>query len=1077
MAVPCPFSPLRVEDHSVQHPANPARMSLATRRRARAFGALLMRAQSIHSSGLARRQCRAVCLALVALLAGAYQLLAGGEHSGQVTFGGLPVPGATVTASSGDRRLVTATDDQGIFQLPDATEGVWTIRVDMLGFAILTREITVTAEPQPSAWVLALKPFEEITRDVPLRPAPDTTSAPPTSTPGAAASAPPRTSGRGGFTRAGVTASPTPTAATRPATAVAVEEPPAEPGPGASDGFLINGSVNNGAASSFAQAPAFGNNRRRPGAVFNGGLAIVEGNSAFDARPFTFGGQPASQPTYNDLHVTGTFAGPLRFSRLLRQGPTVFVAFQHADDHNATTQPGVLPTALERAGDFSESHDALGRPVQILDPTTGRPFAGNVVPAGRISPQAAALLGYYPLPNVASGSAFNFQAPLLTTARQDLLNTRVTQPINNRNQLIGAFAYQRTATDQTTLFGFQDASAVSGVDTSITWNRRLTRSVSLRLRYQFTGVTTSATPYFANRTNVSGSAGILGNNQDAANWGPPSLTFSTITGLSDALPNETSTYNQGGGAEAYISHGPHNLTFGGDLRRNAIDILSQQNPRGAWSFTGAATGSDVADFLLGIPSTSSIAFGNADKYLRALAADAYATDDWRFSPTLTMQIGARWEYEAPPTERFGRLVNLDVAPDFTAAGPVLAGGVGPVTGQRYGDALLRPDRLGIQPRLGLAWRPVPGSSLVIRAGYGLYRNTAVYQPIATLLAQQPPLSKTFTIANSQNNPLTLANAFTASSATTTNTFAVDPNLRVGESQNWQALVQRDLPGSLTVTATYLGTKGRHLLQEFLPNTYPAGATNPCPSCPAGFVYVTSNGHSSRHAGQWQLRRRLRNGLAGSVQYTLAQATDDATAFAAVGVNGASIAQDWRNLEAEQAPSNFDQRHQVVAQFQYTSGLGVGALLDGLRGQLLKGWTFTAQLMSGSGLPFTPVFLSPVAGTGVTGSLRPSLTGASLAAPTGSYLNPAAYTTPASGEWGNAGRNSVTGPAQFNLGAGIARTFQWTDRLNLDWRLDATNVLNRETYTGVNAIIGGPQFGLPNLANTPRKIQSTIRLRF
>ena len=68
-----------------------------------------------------------------------------------------------------------------------------------------------------------------------------------------------------------------------------------------------------------------------------------------------------------------------------------------------------------------------------------------------------------------------------------------------------------------------------------------------------------------------------------------------------------------------------------------------------------------------------------------------------------------------------------------------------------------------------------------------------------------------------------------------NTFAVDPDFRVGYAQNWQASVQRDLPASLTVIATYLGTKGSHLMQEFLPNTYPAGAVNPCPTCPAGFV--------------------------------------------------------------------------------------------------------------------------------------------------------------------------------------------------------------------------------------------------
>jgi outer membrane receptor protein involved in Fe transport len=1004
-------------------------------------------------------------LIVAALVFGARHILAGGEHSGQVTFGGLPVPGATITASSGEKKLVTATDEQGTFQLADATEGVWTLHVEMLGFEGLTREVTVTAEPQPSAWTLVLRPFDDITRGIPRPPpvaAPSNGAPAPSSRGSGPASAPAQ--GRGGFQRAGVTATAPPTAANRPTAPIPDTPPAADAGPGASDGFLINGSVNNGAASPFAQAAAFGNNRRGRGSLFNYQLAIIEGNSAFDARPFSFAGQPVTKPAYNDFHMNGTFGGPLRFKHFMPiKGPNVFLAFQHGDDHNATTQPGVMPTALERLGDFSQSTLA-GRPLQIIDPATGRPFAGNLIPSSRISPQAASLLGYYPQPNFV-GTGYNFQAPLTTFTRLDQFTSRVTQGLNNRNQLIGLFAYQRNATDQTSIFGFQDASSVSGVDTSLTWTHRVNQFVTIRPRGQYTELTTSATPFFANRTNVSGLAGITGNNQDPANWGPPSLTFATIAGLTDALPNFTRTRTYGGGVEAYWSHGRHNLTFGGDLRRIAVDIESQQNPRGSFTFNGAVTGSDLADFLLGVPGTSAIAFGNADKNLRGYSSDAYLTDDWRFSPTLTMQLGARWEYDTPPAETLNRLVNLDVAPGFSSASPVLG-------------SLLQPDRRGIQPRVGLAWRPVPGSSLVIRAGYGVYRNQNVYQPIVTLLAQQPPLSKAFAISNTPLTPLTLANGFTAPSAAS-NTFAVDPNLRIGEAQNWQALVQRDLPGSLTMTATYLGTKGTDLLQEFLPNTYPIGGVNPCPSCPSGFVYLTSNGNSSRHAGQFQLRRRLRNGLMASVQYTLAKARDNATAFAGVSLSGTAIAQDWRNLDAEMAPSNFDQRHQINAQVQYTTGMGVGggALLDGMKGRLLKGWTMTGQLVTGSGLPITPYFLSPAAGTGVTGALRPSLTGVSTDPPSGSYLNPAAYALPASGQWGDAGRNSMVGPMQFNFGAGITRTFQLTERLSVDWRIDATNVINRETYTNVNTIFGGQQFGLPGFANTPRKVQSTIRMRF
>ena len=127
---------------------------------------------------------------------------------------------------------------------------------------------------------------------------------------------------------------------------------------------------------------------------------------------------------------------------------------------------------------------------------------------------------------------------------------------------------------------------------------------------------------------------------------------------------------------------------------------------------------------------------------------------------------------------------------------------------------------------------MPGSSLVIRAGYGIYRNQNVYQPIVTLLAQQPPLSKTYTIPNAAG--LKLLEGFPpAPNGRPTNTFAVDPNLRIGAAQNWQALIQRDLPGSLTIVATYLGTKGTDLLQEFLPNTFAPGAVESVSLVPVG----------------------------------------------------------------------------------------------------------------------------------------------------------------------------------------------------------------------------------------------------
>jgi hypothetical protein len=130
------------------------------------------------------------------------------------------------------------------------------------------------------------------------------------------------------------------------------------------------------------------------------------------------------------------------------------------------------------------------------------------------------------------------------------------------------------------------------------------------------------------------------------------------------------------------------------------------------------------------------------------------------------------------------------------------------------------------------------------------------------------------------------------------------------------------------------------------------------------------------------------------------------------------------------------------------------------------------------MPETPIYLAAVPGTGFTGTIRPSLTGASIyAATTGLHLNPAAYTTPALGQWGTAGRDSITGPGQFSLDSSLERTFRPTTKFNLIARIDATNTLNHAVFSGWITTVNSQQFGLPASANQMRSLQTTIRLRF
>jgi hypothetical protein len=391
--------------------------------------------------------------------------------------------------------------------------------------------------------------------------------------------------------------------------------------------------------------------------------------------------------------------------------------------------------------------------------------------------------------------------------------------------------------------------------------------------------------------------------------------------------------------------------------------------------------------------------------------------------------------------------------------------------------------------------------MLVRAGYGIYYDTSVYQSSALLLAQQAPLSKSLSVQNTADCPLTLANGFNACPTVTPNTFAVDPNFRGGYAQNWQLSFQRDLPGSLQLVATYLGIKGTHAAQRFLPNTYAPGGVDPCPSCPTGFTYLASNANSMREAGQIQLRRRLHNGLTGNLQYTYASALDNASILGGQGAtlptqatpsnpfapstsaqspDTPSVAQDWRNLSAERGRSSFNQRHVLNLQLQYTTGMGIGGgtLMRGWRGSLLKEWTGLVQITAASGLPQTPIYSTTVPGTSVTGTVRPDVTGAAVdKAPEGIHLNPAAYVAPSSGHWGNARRNSIAGPNQLLLNGALGRTFRFQDNWNLDFRFDFTNLLNHVAYTGWNTVIHSPQFGVPAGANPMRSVQTSLRVRF
>ncbi len=1020
-----------------------------------------------------RRQLGTILLLCFLVGMGAPRIAAASPYSGQVTFGGLPLPGATITAIQGDKRLAITSDESGRYRFDDLPDGQWNIEIALQCFAPIHADVTISPQTAPGKWELTLLPIEELLALA--RPEPTQNSAQP----------------------------PVQAAATHPESpASAPAEIPKSPDQSdeqSSDGFLVNGSVNNAATSQFSLDRAFGNKRGNSRNLYNGGLAFSFDNSVFDAKQYSLTGIDTPKPAYNRMTGGITFGGPVKIPYLLRRnGPNLLFAYQWTRNHTAQTDSALVPTDAERSGNLL---DAPGQPATIINPASGLPYPGGVVP---ISTQAQALLQLYPHPNVAGNPLYNYQIPVLNSSHQDALQMRLDKTLGRKDQLYGNFNLQSVRADAVSLFNFVDATDTLGLNTNINWSHRFSQRLFVYGAYHFSRLRTLIRPEFENRQNIAGAAGIAGSDQSPANWGPPALNFSRgIASLSDAQSAFNRNRTDGYSASAGIYRGHHNITIGGDFRRQQYNDFFQQDPRGSFSFTGTATGSDLADFLIGVPDASSIAFGNADKYFRQGVYDAYASDDWRMLPTLTINAGVRWEYGAPMSELHGRLVNLDVAPGFTAVAPVLGNDpVGPLTGAHYSNSLVQPDRAGVEPRIGISWRPMPASTIVIRAGYGIYHDTSVYLNPVLQLAQQAPFSKSVKEQNSAACPLSLANGFIPCGSTTSQTFGLDPHFRVGYAQNWNLALQRDLPGAMQLTATYLGVKGTHGVQEFLPNSYPLGAPNPCPDCPSGFVYETSGGNSTRHSGQLQLRRRLKGGFTALMLYTYSKSIDDDAALGGQGHTSSAsqsglsesetltlsaapmqtpaVAQDWRDLRAERSLSSFDQRHLLNLQAQYTTGQGLegGTLLHGWPGRLLKEWTLLTQINVGTGLPETPVYSAVVPGTGSIGSLRPSLTGAPIyVAQQHTHLNASAYAAPSAGTWGTAPRNSIRGPSTFGLDGAMQRTFRPTSRFYLDTRIEATNLLNHVVFNNWNTVFGDTQFGQPVVTDQMRSLKATLRLRF
>jgi hypothetical protein len=850
-------------------------------------------------------------------------------------------------------------------------------------------------------------------------------------------------------------------------------------------------------------------------------------NSAFDAKPYSLDQiNPPKIPTWGET-TGGNLGGPLRIPHIYDGSDRTFffVNFESAWTRSAVDQFSTVPTVFERAnpGNFC---DVPG--VQIYVPTDpSAPFGtrtlanngGCQIPSGMLNSTALQLLQFFPEPNVpGAGLADNFHLQTRIPTQNTRINTRVLQTISPKLNARVIYNFSEAARHAFQSYpSLESNSGTRGQSATLGLTQNYSRAWINDSQLIFSRNRVLNLNSFANVDNVSGDLGITGISTAPIDFGLPQLSFTNYSNLADQAPSLTRNQTYRFVDSVTNLRAKHTLTMGAEIRRIENNTFTDATPEGQFSFSnlmtaqlgangnpitpapGTLNGYDFASFLLGLPSATNVRFGTPSSYFRSWAYIAYLTDDWRARPNLTLEYGLRYEAFTPPSELCDHFSNLALNSTFTEATVVVptqtsscTTPLASSTGVVQTSSLIHGNYDHFSPRFGLAWRP-PLKALngkhatTVRAGYGMFYNESIYSQLTTELANQFPWSNSQMLISQPCQPLTISNIPTSSCSATSssvlpNTYAIDPNYKVGYAQLWNVSTETNLFTNTTLSVTYTGTKGTHLDMLFAPNRTVTGTPQVLNA--GDFIYDTSGADSIFNALQIRLQQRTTHGIGGNVIYTYGKSEDDASS---IGGGSAIVVQNPADLHAEWGLSSFDVRQQLRATYFYEIPLGDRHRFaqKGASAALLGNWRLSGNIVAQTGTPVTATVTGAANNTGGGGvfATRPDeICNPNLPAGERSpldFFNTACFVAPPAGQFGNAPRNSIEGPGQFTWNAQMAKWFPFGKDNNhrVDVRWEITNLTNTPHFVGLSTIVGSTTFGRVISATGNRTMDVVMRVNF
>jgi hypothetical protein len=666
------------------------------------------------------------------------------------------------------------------------------------------------------------------------------------------------------------------------------------------------------------------------------------------------------------------------------------------------------------------------------------------------NPIVQQLLTLVPAANDPTGTFFIGSAPRVR--RQDQWTGRIDQNWGEKNFLYGSFIINHDRRTEPTLQGnnlpgFGDTRPAHRYFVSLGFTRILSSSVTNEAHAGLNRVRIDFLPAFPTDPATFGIASPSSVFPDIAV--PGALTFGGISGFPQGRGDTTTEYNDTIG----WVHGKHSIRFGGEYRR-----FDNNNFNGGTG--GTITFGTLAAFLAGTPTQATETARPATPALRVNAFGAFVQDDYKMTSKLTWNIGLRWEYNGVPYEKYDRLSVYDFAGN--ALHQVGTNGV---------ERPYKRDFTNFGPRIGFAYDPFGKGKTVVRAGAGIYYDQPVTNTVSGL-GSNPPFSAS--VNNTSN--ISLSNPFNAPAASGSAINAIDPSFRDGMVISYNFNVQHEVKGTV-LEAAYVGSEGHHLR---INGDWNQGINGVRPIPGFSSINVQQSVSNSVYNGLWiSANRKLSRNLTFNTSYTFSKSIDNNS----VGSSNPQ-AQDYRNLGAERALSDFDARHRFVLSGVYLLPFrGQGALTR----RLFEGWSISPIVSLQSGNPFSPI----IAVTDTRGSLesfnRPNLVpGVPVLVPNpspGLWINPAAFVRQATG-FGSAGRNILTGPGFTDIDCAVSKETKITERVGLQFRGEAFNLFNHPNFGQPQNNMAVATFGQITATRTvrgdlgsSRQIQLALKLLF